>query len=465
MSLTKFPTSPKTKNAKIILVILCGGSGTRLWPLSDDKTPKQLLPLIDKNILLHDTLKRAIDCTDCAPHDIITITTKSIASDIVEQLEIFHPDCTTHVLVEPCSKNTAAAIAYASLYAKDKFGEDALLWIIPADHYVQDNETLKKLLMNAKNKMLENAILTFGITPTSPETGYGYIKVSHDENPIKKIENFTEKPALTLAQDYIATGDYFWNSGMFLATAKTLINEYIEHAFEIISPLHNGFKENIALEETYKSLPHSPFDQAIMEKTNHAYMLECAIGWSDVGTWQSVWHAKTKDINGNATHGLTALHDTQNCIIHSNSLLIATLGLKDIAIVEHKNSILIADKNNSHAMLHLSDAILKHKDPQTKTWGTEKILSNQDNVQVMEVSISAFQKNNFKNTGMVSLSILSGSITIKFKAKEIRLNATENCLIPFNTDYSLENNADITAKILMTNFSHKPEVKSENLAS
>lgn len=365
---------------KIIPVILCGGSGIRLWPLSSKDQPKQYLPLLGKTILLHDTLQRAIDCTDCALNEMVIVTTKNHEEKTIAQVHDYNPSLTPHILLEPEPKNTSAAIAYAVLYAKNNFGENTILWILPSDHFVEDHSELKKLLRTASIAASHDKIVTFGITPTSVETEYGYIKPGSGFGHAKPIKTFTEKPDTNTAEKFYQSKNYLWNSGMFLASAKTYIDEFIEHAPEIISPLHEAHdKKTISLDDAYKIIPNKPFDKAIMEKIKNGKVIKCNIGWSDLGSWRSIWTQSPKDEKGNALKGDITTHDSNNCLIHVNDLVVAAVGLQDLAIVEHNNRILIADKNNAHAVKDFLNQ-LNLESPKPKEIEKIKTTKNKDKV-------------------------------------------------------------------------------------
>jgi mannose-1-phosphate guanylyltransferase/mannose-6-phosphate isomerase len=443
----------------IIPVILCGGAGTRLWPLSQSEKPKQLLPIVNKTILLHDTLMRIQDCVDAPLSNIITVTTKKLVKETTLQLKNFDEHCAQHVLSEPSSKNTAAAIAYASLYAQNMFGENALLWILPADHYVENHVELRDILKLSSQNLPSNGILTFGITPTKPETGYGYIETNatpNVKNDIQKIKSFTEKPDEKVAEQYIATGRYFWNSGMFLASVKTLINEYIEHYPQILSELHHAMTADKSLEEAYNNTPKTPFDKAIMEHTDNAYVYPCDIGWSDVGSWQNIWDIKSKDLQGNVLRGDIHTQETQNCLIHSNKLTIAAIGLQDIAIIENGNSILIADKKNISALQKLSNSLASKDEFNaeltilTKLWGLEKIILQNADCTIKELILQPGKKTNYiqRMDGSTHWSITAGSAVAIINGEENKLNQQDSILIPEKTPYRLKNKSDQIVRVI-----------------
>lgn len=257
---------------QIIPVILCGGSGKRLWPLSNHKKPKQFLSLNSNKSLLQETLERAIFCTDTKPSEIIVVTSKKLETQTRNHLLKHHPDATNHLLIEDKSRNTAPAIALAANYAIENFKNNTLLWILPSDHVINDHSKLKQYLQQASLLATNNNIVTFGIKPKWPEIGYGYIKANGNQ-----IESFVEKPNLQKAKEYFKSNEYLWNSGMFLAPTALILKELEKHTPNILN------SEQVI-----------SFDKAVMEKTDKAAVIQCDLEWSDLGTWRSLWHEKTK---------------------------------------------------------------------------------------------------------------------------------------------------------------------------
>lgn len=437
------------KIPKIIPVILCGGSGTRLWPLSQGKTPKQLLPIVNKTILLHDTLQRIDDCLDNVLAHTITVTTEDLSEETLFQLNAFHPICTNHVLKEPISKNTAAAIAYSALYAKEKFGQNTYLWVLPADHHVKDHENLKSLLAQLDLNELSHKILTFGIKPTSPQTGYGYIEYDQkNENSAKPVLSFTEKPNEVLAKDYIAQGNYLWNSGMFLAKTETLIKEFINYAPKTLSYIHSALNNVASLAFAYNQIDKISFDHAIMEKTNQAHVIEIDIGWSDVGSWQTLWNLKDKDEKGNVFEGNIQAKETENCFIKTDNLTISTMGLKDIVIVETENQILIADRHLSHNFVPIETKATPQK------FSASKALMENLEYKIEELKFLPSQKSDFlqNKKHRQKFIIISGEARIILDQISKTYYADEVVHIPPTIFYQIINNGqeDLIILVLTT---------------
>ncbi len=423
---------------QIIPVILCGGAGTRLWPLSQKQKPKQLLPIVNKTILLHDTLQRIDDCLDNVLPHIITVTTEELSEETTFQLKAYHSDCSNHVLKEPESKNTAAAIAHAALYAKEKFGPNAYLWILPADHHVENHENLKAIFDELDLSKMNDKILTFGIMPNNPETGYGYIEYNQNsESPLKQVKSFKEKPNEDLAKEYIAQPNYLWNSGMFLFQTKTILNEYIDHAYETLHPLNKVINQQGCIIDAYQTVPQISFDHAIMEKTDKSYVIEINIGWSDVGNWQSLWNLKSKDSAGNVLQGNIDANETENCYIQSDNLSIATMGLKDIVIVETENQIFIADRHQSHRFIPT-------KKTENFNIGYKKKVLNENNFyEVHELKLAPTQKTEYTNNKFYShqLIIISGEAEVNIDNNKETYKNGETISIPMTVPYQIINSS------------------------
>lgn len=331
----------------ITAVILCGGSGTRLWPLSRSNYPKQFLRLFSEYSLFQEAVLRVKDIAK----EILIVTSDRyywIVENHLKEINI-----KANIITEPAAKNTAPAIALATYHTKDN---DSLL-IIPSDHRIENKERFQEYIKNTYT-YTKTHIITFGISPTYPETGYGYIKLGDTlskENNIYKIEKFVEKPSKELAQEYINSGKYLWNSGMFFASKELLINEFKK----IDSTLYDiSTKGDL---ESFKKAKALSFDYAIMEHTQKGACAKLDIKWSDVGSWLSVYEELKKDENNNAILGENYISiNSDNNLIISNKRLVGALGLKNLIIVDTEDATLIVDKNNSQDVKKIVD-ILKAK--------------------------------------------------------------------------------------------------------
>ena len=357
-------------NEAIVPVILCGGSGTRLWPASREKLPKQFLRLAGENSLLQDTFLRTRRICNALPDRFMTVTLASLGAKVREQLAESDPAAAGHVLNEPCARNTAAAVALAALYAKTAFGEDAILWVLPADHFMGDEQALETAFHLALKAAQSGRLVTFGIQPTRPETGYGYIRKAATDicEGIYSVERFVEKPDLETAKSYLSEGTYLWNSGMFVFRVRDVLDAFGTHSPAILEgverALRAGTKGNPD-PALYEAINSEPFDKAIMEKSDKVAVVPCDPQWSDIGSWESLWELRDKDENGNVTDGSVVCHRTENCLISASGRLIACAGVENLVIIDTGDAILIAAKSDGSAIKGIVDQLKKSQSPLT----------------------------------------------------------------------------------------------------
>jgi mannose-1-phosphate guanylyltransferase/mannose-6-phosphate isomerase len=360
-------------NTAIMPVILCGGSGTRLWPASRENHPKQFLSLMGERSLLQETVNRALAVTGAKADMLGVVTLEAQAEKVTQQLTDVHEDAAGHVLAEPCARNTAAAVAFAAEYARRQYGEDTVLWILPADHHMGDESALADAYRAGLNAAAQGYLVTFGINPTKPETGYGYIlqgePVTH--GAAHSVSKFVEKPDLATATAYLESGEYLWNSGMFLFNVKTVLAEFEQHAPSILSAvsaaMDGAAQDGRADAALYEAIPSEPFDKAIMEKSARAAVVPCNPLWSDIGSWDSLWEirASEADDQGNVSVGNVFSYDVKNSLIEGGDKLIACAGLENIVVVDTGDAILIADRRNGDAIKGLVSALKNKNLPET----------------------------------------------------------------------------------------------------
>lgn len=333
-------------------VILSGGSGTRLWPLSTPKMPKQFLPLIDKNAsMIQQTIQR-LDGLDfiSAPLVICNETHLTIVQTQLKAIDKLERP----VMLEPVGKNTAPAIIAAALYAQE-YESDGLLFVLASDHTIQNVPAFQAAIKKARTAALTGKYALFGIVPTRPETGYGYIETELQANAdAHPVRAFKEKPDAATAQQYVAQKNYFWNSGMFIIPAKLLLEEIERFNPAMLALVKKAYSaaqkstDAIKLEkESFSEIQGDSIDYAVMEKTTNAVVVPLDAGWSDVGAWDMVWELSQKDAAGNAINSTTAfVKDANGNLLHvSTKRPVALLGMKDCIIIESENGLLIANKN------------------------------------------------------------------------------------------------------------------------
>ncbi|OIN85236.1 MAG: hypothetical protein AUJ12_10260 [Alphaproteobacteria bacterium CG1_02_46_17] len=351
---------------KIIPVILCGGSGTRLWPESQETLPKQFLNLINDQSLLQNTISRATRVAHVTTRDVVCVCLDDLADLVLQNIRQLDPDAGLHILREPSARNTAAAVALASLYCSREFGEECLIWVLPSDHYIGKEYVLEDALQAAAQSALQGKLVTFGITPTRPETGYGYIKCNQPvAGEALPVEQFVEKPDVATAISFLNDGQYLWNSGMFLFQTSTVLNAFTNLAGEIFDQVKQavGAGENKVPDAAlYNQVPKSPFDKSIMEKSAEVTVVPCDMAWSDVGTWGSIWDISQKTADQNVVQGHAVLEDSHGCLVRANSgRLVACAGLEDIVVIDTPDAVLVTRRATSDPLKKLVERMKTSK--------------------------------------------------------------------------------------------------------
>ena len=342
-------------------VILAGGNGSRLWPLSNEEYPKQLLSFFDDNeSLLQKTYLRLLNIVDS--DDILTITNSKHFANVKKQLDYIR---TSNIIAEPLSKNTAPAIFCALKYFLDKgISEDEIVLVLPSDHLIKNCNLFSKSVDNGKELAKNGFIVTFGVKPTYPETGYGYVKVNSTFETGYKVEKFVEKPNLELANKYIQDNKYFWNSGMFMGKISTFMSEFSLNAPDIYKNFENlnFIDKNEISVEIYEKMPSISIDYAIMEKSQNIALVELESDWSDLGSWQSLYNVQEKDDNGNVVFGNVIVDNIKNSLIYSTKNLVATTSVENRAIINTDNATVILPLDKSQMVKNLCKLYSKKKD-------------------------------------------------------------------------------------------------------
>jgi mannose-1-phosphate guanylyltransferase/mannose-6-phosphate isomerase len=350
---------------KIIPVILSGGSGTRLWPLSRKQYPKQYLPLAGDNTMLQETILRLSGLDNLAdPIIVCSADHRFLVAEQCQQIDIINPI----ILLEPVGRNTAPAIVAAALQSL-KQTDDSVLLVLSADHVIQDIKAFHTAIDIANKQAQKGKLATFGIVPTDANTGYGYIKASKNNTyGAYKVEEFVEKPDLQTAQVYLEQGYYLWNSGMFMFKATTLIDELTTHSPDIVTLVSNAVNnavqdlDFIRLDkQAFESSPSDSIDYALMEKSNNVFVVPLNAQWSDIGSWSALYDIGIKDTNGNVIQGDVFTEETTNTYIHANHHMVATIGVQDLVIVDTPNATLIATKDKAQEVKKIVEQ-LQEKD-------------------------------------------------------------------------------------------------------
>jgi len=408
------------------IIILAGGKGTRLWPMSRKTSPKQFLKLNNKT-LFKKTLKRCLLLEK--PENIFVSTNKDYSFLVQKEFK------NANLIIEPFSKNTGPAILYA--LKKLNLKNNELVLVCPSDHFITPDSEFVKSINKAKEIAKSNHIVTFGIKPTSPETGYGYIKIKPNQF---KVEKFTEKPNLKTAQDFLNKGNYYWNSGIFLFPVDLIMQEFEKYAKDLLEKT-----ESISI------------DKAVIEKSDKIAMLPATFNWSDVGSWNSFYKTQAKDKNNNTILGNTILHNTKDSLILGNSRLVACIGLKNITVIETEDAVLVANKDDSEKVKQIVENLEKQNKREAyegvrtlRPWGSYEIIGEGKDYKVKKIIVEpkkrlSLQSHNHRSENWV---VIQGKAKITLNNNEYILKKGEAFFIPKKARHRLENIGDILLKVI-----------------
>jgi mannose-1-phosphate guanylyltransferase/mannose-6-phosphate isomerase len=385
----------QTSIQKVIPVILSGGSGTRLWPLSRKVYPKQLLNLMGgEYTLLQQT---ALRVKQLQPP--IIVCNNDHRFMVAEQMSAIS-DVPHSIILEPVARNTAPAIAIAALHALTQ-ADDAVIAVFPADHVIEDQEAFEQSLLQAVEAAASDRLVTFGIKPTKAETGYGYIKAIAVQAAIAEVECFVEKPDLNTAQAYVASGDYYWNSGMFVFKASTYLAALNKFNPEIVTHCRQALAgavtdlDFIRIDElAFQQSPDDSIDYAVMERAGNVDVVPMDAGWSDIGSWSSLWEITDKDENNNAFIGDVISIDCKNTLVHNADKLVATIGLENVVVVDTPDALLIADMNKVQQVKTVVEQLkaqqrsqhLLHREVH-RPWGSYDAIDSGNRYQVKRIKV------------------------------------------------------------------------------
>lgn len=433
-------------------IILCGGSGTRLWPLSRKDYPKQFLNLYSNKSLLQETFLRMAKILPAK--NILLVSNEKNFFNVYNQIKDIYADFSKEqILIEPESLNTAPAIAYAMKHLNDelKIKKDAPVIILPADHHIGKQKDYKMLVKRAMREIGDN-IGTIGITPTKPETGYGYIKKGKQENGFFKVDEFKEKPDRKTAQRYLKSGKYVWNSGMYLFNYQTFLAEIQKHAPEIFITMEQKMSEFL---KNFKKLPSISIDYALSEKSNKVVVFEGEFGWSDIGSFDSLADVLLGKKDRDSRH---VKIDSNNTFIHSETdKLIATIGVDDLIVIENNDSILIQKRGESErvkeVVAFLKEKKLKEIDNSVilyRPWGRYEVLIDGKHHTVRKLTIYPGKSLNLQlHKQRVEHWIVIKGLALVLKNKEkINLKVNESIFIPKNTKHQLSNPGEVSLEII-----------------
>ena len=429
-------------------VLLSGGSGTRLWPLSREAYPKQFLPLAGSETMLQATWQRVQALADAAP---IVVAGEEHRFLVAEQLrQIGAP--TPAIVLEPAGRNTAPAIAAAAMQAMAG-GDDPLLLVLPSDHVVRDADAFRAAVQRAMPAADAGALVTFGIVPDAPETGFGYIQAAAGEG-VRKVLRFVEKPDATTAQAYLEAGGYYWNSGMFLLRASRYLQELTRFQPTMVAAVQAAMEaaardgDFIRLDKTaFAACPADSIDYAVMEKTDAAAVLPVDIGWNDVGSWSALWDVSPQDADGNATHGDVIAIDSRNSYAYARRL-VALVGVDDLVVVETDDAVLVARKDRVQQVKDLVAQLKAQQRTQAalhrevhRPWGSYDSIDMADGFQVKRIKVKpgarlSLQSHKRRAEHWV---VVRGTARVTRDNDVFELFANQSTYIPIGAKHRLEN--------------------------
>ena len=444
----------------ILPIIMAGGTGSRLWPLSRQLNPKQFLKLCGDSTLLQQTISRLDGLEASAPAIICNEDHRFMVAEQLRQLTVEDAS----ILLEPVGRNTAPAIALAALNATQS-GQDPVLLVLAADHYMADEAAFRQAVHAAAQFAEQNKLATFGIVPTHPETGYGYIQRGDSlTNSGFKVARFVEKPDLVTAQGYLAGGDYYWNSGMFMFKASAYLKELAEFRPDILDvckkSLEAGQKDLdfIRLDAaTFTQCPEDSIDYAVMEKTQEGVVVPLDAGWSDIGSWSALWQIGHRDEQGNVCKGDVLALGTHNSLIHAEHKLVATLGVDDLVVVETKDAVLVAHKNRVQDVKKIVEALkndgrhehMNHREVY-RPWGIFDSIDNGKRYQVKRITVNPGAKLSVQlhHHRAEHWIVVSGTAMVTNGEDQFLVTENQSTYIPIGQVHCLENPGVIPLELI-----------------
>jgi len=437
----------------LIPTILCGGAGSRLWPVSREMHPKPFIRLADGQSLLQKAFLRGAQLPNVA--EILTVTNRELyfkTEDAFKEVNL--TGVSTSFILEPFGRNTAAAIAAAALHVAQTHGADSLLLVLAADHLITDQQAFANAVVRATALAKQGKLVTFGIYPQSPETGYGYIEANGND-----VLRFVEKPSLEKAQEYLDSGRFFWNSGMFCFSAESILEALKQHCPDVLTATKDcltlsrksegaGFSQTELDATSFARVSDNSIDYAVMEKSNQVAVVPCNIGWSDIGSWNALGNLDAPDANGNRIQGEATLHDTHNCTIQSEERMIGVVGVSNLIIIDTPDAVLVADKSCDQNVKHIY-AQLKvkghsaHKTHSTvhRPWGAYTVLEEGPLFKIKRLEVKpgaalSLQMHHHRSEHWI---VVSGTATIVNGDREIMLQTNESTYIPAGHKHRLLN--------------------------
>ncbi|ARP97159.1 mannose-1-phosphate guanylyltransferase/mannose-6-phosphate isomerase [Bordetella genomosp. 13] len=446
---------------KLQPVLLAGGSGTRLWPLSRESYPKQFLALLGDDSALQATWQRVSQLADHPPMLVTNEAHRFIVAEQLRQLGLKHPA----ILLEPAGRNTAPAIALAALHAMAQ-GEDALLLVLPSDHAILRPDAFRQAVEAGREPALAGRLVTFGVLPAYPETGYGYIRTAPEAAPgaPAAVEAFVEKPDAATAAEYVASGRYFWNSGMFLFLASRYLRALEQHRPDILQACraaiagvrHDG--DFVRFDESaFAACPSDSIDYAVMERDSDVAMVPLDAGWSDIGSWASLWQLMPRDEAGNALRGDVLAESCRDVYAYSSHRLVALLGVEDTVVVETPDAVLVAARDKVQDVRRIVARLQAGKRPEAtehrlayRPWGTYDSIDGGSRFKVKRITVApggrlSLQMHHHRAEHWI---VVAGTARITRSEEVFLLTENQSTYIPLGVPHRLENPGSIPLELI-----------------
>ncbi len=461
-------STSQARQTPVIPVVLCGGTGTRLWPLSRRALPKQFLSLEGDRTMLQDTAARFSTPDFLPPWYVCQADHRFLVAEQLQRANLLPGK----IILEPCARGTAPAVALAAMAALDdpvaSVSGDVLMLVTPADHVVRNAEELRRIVLSAVPSARAGAMVLFGVVPIGPEAGYGYIRAGDTHpafgEPVRCVRQFVEKPATAIAEGFLAQGDYFWNSGMFLLSARRYLEELGQYRPDILDACKAAFAgrhtdlDFLRIDPAaFESCPAEAIDTAVMERTSHAAMLALDVGWSDVGTWSSLWDIAKQDPQANVVRGRVFAVDSENSYLRSDGPLLATLGVSDLLVVATEDAVMVAPRQRAQdlgmvveALRHAECKEVENNRTVYRPWGDFRCVDAGSRFQVKHISVSpgarlSLQMHYHRAEHWV---VIAGAARITRGDEIFLLHENESTYIPPGVKHRLENPGLVTLQLV-----------------
>ena len=436
------------------VVILAGGRGTRLWPMSRKSYSKQFLPIFDGHSLLEGAVGRALAVV--RPQDVITITSADYYFYVKDVLQTIAPEATANIICEPEGRNTAPALALAVQYAIEKAGaaQDETLFVFPSDHVIAPLEKFVEYLHTADRSARAGYLVTFGVRPTRPETGYGYVQVGEEHDGYAACPRFAEKPAADVAAQYVASGEYLWNAGMFAFTPAVLRKALEDLAPEIAAVSAQGYDSTL---QHWSDMPSISIDYAVMERAKNIAVVPMDLTWSDVGSWDSYYDLQTRDQDGNVSQGDVVSLNTHDSLIVSSKRLVATVGLSEVTVIETDDAVLVTRRGDGQEVKQLLRMLEDQHRPEAtehteiiRPWGRYRILEVGPRFKIKSIVVNvgatlSLQRHMHRTEHWV---VIHGTAQVTIGDKTFFVHEGESTFVPKTTLHRLGNPGQIPLEII-----------------